>query len=58
MRPSGLKSTIKIAKSVMNMDGEITLGTTKMLDARRQEATTEAYEKYAAGRSERSQHSR
>ncbi len=55
---------------IMNMDFGITLGTSKVLDAcklslrnpvqytGRQGATTEAYEQYAAGRSERSQHSR
>jgi len=36
----------------------LTLGTSKVLDARRRGATTEAYEQYAAGRSDRRQRSR
>jgi hypothetical protein len=36
----------------------LTLDTIKVLDARRQGATTEAYIIYAEGRSERRQHSR
>ena len=36
----------------------ISLGTSEVLDARRQGAPTEAYKRYAARRSDRRQHSR
>jgi hypothetical protein len=48
----------QIDESVKKMDFGTNLDTSEVLDARRQGATTEAYKKYAARRSDRGQRSR